>query len=259
MKVINIEDIDLNNSYFHFTERINLPSIESEGLKAQVGDASGLVQDEPRVCLSQGGKGILGIKNSFIFEFKKLRICDIPEGYREYFDISDFSSKEQVQENAVYDALEKRFKNEIYFVVDAEEGVDFSREDIHGMGSNFDIKGKINHDIEPAKLSILTTPNGNSAFDVIEYVYNRLLAKNPGKEYLIKSMNSDLAQMMDYLQTKDKKGFSMELLITDAIKNVTTDDVKKCEFDMQKLIIHDTPHLNQSNSHEQKNEQNISR
>lgn len=74
---INIEDLDINNAYFHFTARDNLASIESEGLKAQVGDASNMVNDKPRVCLSKGGKGILGIKNSFIHEFKKLRICDI--------------------------------------------------------------------------------------------------------------------------------------------------------------------------------------
>ena len=57
----------MNNAYFHFTEKGNLKSIAQNGLKAQIGDASKLVDDKSRVCFSQGVKGILGIKNSFIF------------------------------------------------------------------------------------------------------------------------------------------------------------------------------------------------
>ena len=40
IKIINIDDIDLNNSYFHFTLRNNLKNIDKEGLKARIGDAS---------------------------------------------------------------------------------------------------------------------------------------------------------------------------------------------------------------------------
>ena len=63
MKRKNIKDIDMNNAYFHFTEKGNLKSIAKNGLKAQIGDASKLVDDKSRVCFSQGVKGILGIKN----------------------------------------------------------------------------------------------------------------------------------------------------------------------------------------------------
>lgn len=233
MKQINIEDIDLNNSYFHFTEKCNLESIEKQGLKAQVGDASKMVQDKPRVCLSKGGKGLLGIKNSFIYEFKNLRICDIPEGYRKYFEIKDFTSTEMINAEVVYDALEKRFKDEVYLIVDAKEGEDFLSEEIHGLGSDFDIKGKENHDISANKLSELVTPNGNSAYDVIQYMYNRLLAKNPGKEDLIRSMNSDLSEMMEYLKEKNRKGMSIKSVVMKAIKDgINLEDVQK--YDMSK-------------------------
>lgn len=217
MKIINIEDLDLNNAYFHFTARENLSSIESEGLKAQVGDASKMVQDKPRVCLSKGGKGILGIKNSFIHEFKKLRICDIPEGYRKYFDIKDFSSTEIVDESKVYDALEKRFRDEIYLVVDAREGEDFVSEEIHGLGSAYDIKGKENHDIDACKIDKVETSRGDTALDVVQYIYNRILEKNPGKENLIKSKNSDLSKMIDYVKQRDTKGVSTEPIVSDTI------------------------------------------
>lgn len=219
MKKINIRDLDINNAYFHFTARENLLSIEREGLKAKVGDASKMVNDKPRVCLSKGGKGILGIKNSFIFTFKELRICDIPEGYRKYFDIKDFSSTEKVDKSKVYDALEKRFREEIYLVVDAHEGEDFLSEEIYGLGSAYDIKGKENHDIDASKINIVSTPKGDTALDVIRYIYERLLESNPGEKNLmiIRSMNSDLARMLDYLEERNNKDVSTEHMMTDTV------------------------------------------
>ena len=219
MDKIDIENIDLNNSYFHFTEKENLTSIQEKGLIAQIGDASELVEDKPRVCLSLGGKGILGIKNSFIHKFKNLRICDIPNGYRKYFSIADFNSTELINTEEIYNAMEKRFKNEVYLIVDAKEGEDFLPEEIHGFASDFDIKGKENHNIPPNKISILTTSKGNSALNVIQYIYNRLLTKNPGKENLIKNMNSDLSEMLDYINQRDKRTISMKNVVSKAIRD----------------------------------------
>ena len=93
MNSVYIEDIDLINSFFHFTLQENLKSIEENGLIAQIGDASELVGDKPRVCLSRGGKGILGIKNSFIHKFKELKICDIPQGYKKILQLVIFLVK----------------------------------------------------------------------------------------------------------------------------------------------------------------------
>lgn len=204
MKQKNVEEIDVNKSYFHFTETKNLPSIEQYGLKAQVGDASQMVDDKPRVCLSKGGKGILGIKDSFIRKFKETRICDIPEGYKKYFNITDFTSTKLIPPEVVYEGLQKRFEDETYLVVDAHEGEDFLKEEVHGMTSESDVKGKENHDISADKISKLITPEGSSSMDVIKYMYNRILENNPGKENLIKSMNPEIAQMLEYIKNKEK-------------------------------------------------------
>lgn len=229
MNNVSIEDIDLNNSFFHFTARDNLESIEEKGLIAQIGDASRMVNDKPRVCLSRGGKGILGIKNSFIHMFKELRVCDIPEDYRKYFSISDFSSTEQVTAELVYDAMQKRFEDEIYLQVDAQEGEDFSLDEVHGLGSAFDIKGKENHDISPGKLAKVNAPQGNSALDIVQYIYKRLLERNPGKEDIIRNMNSDLTEMLDYVNEKEKgqeNNISMKSVVQKSIKDgVDTQDI----------------------------------
>lgn len=214
MKSINIKDIDLNNSFFHFTPKRNLESIEKEGLKAKIGDASKLINEEkPRVYMSKGGKGIIEIKNSFIHKMLGLRICDIPEEYRPYFDIDDFSKTEQVRENVVYAAMEKRFKDEIYFQIDAKEGEDYLIEDFYPeeLAETFrktdkyrDVKGKAEHDIESSKITLITTDNGNTALNVVEYLYGRLLenAKKIGKDDVVRVFNSDLDAFLKYVKNK---------------------------------------------------------
>ncbi len=228
MNSLNIENIDLNNSFFHFTAKDNLESIDEKGLIAQIGDASKMVNDKPRVCLSRGGKGILGIKNSFIHMFKNLRVCDIPEEYRKYFKINDFSNTNKVSPELVYDAMEKRFRDEIYLKVDAKEGEDFTRDEIHGLGSDFDIKGKENHNISSDKLSMVVTSMGKTSLDIIQYIYNRILEKNPGKEDIIRNNNSDLAEMLEYIKSKDK--ISMKDAVSKSIMDgINIEDIQKAD------------------------------
>ena len=225
INVVDINDIDLNNSYFHFTNKDNLEQIISEGLKPKIGDASKMKkEDKPRVYMSKGGKGLIEIKNSFIYEFKNLRVCDIPLEYRRYFNIEDYSSQKQIDEKTLYDAMEKRFKDEIYFKVDAIEDEDFLIEDnytddlkedfsIENLRNMFiehpqrDIKGKANHTIEAEKLSLIKTDKGNTALDVVECLYNKLLqnAKKIGKEDIVRSTNSDLDNFFEYIRQKEKK------------------------------------------------------
>ena len=48
MNSVNIKDIDLNNSFFHFTTREKLEQINQEGLKAQIGGASKMKKEEAK-------------------------------------------------------------------------------------------------------------------------------------------------------------------------------------------------------------------
>lgn len=209
MEKINIKDINLNESFFHFTSRDNLENISEEGLKAQIGEATKMVNDDARVYFSRGGKGILGIKNSFILEFQGISIKDIPEGYRKYFQtINDFTSEEKLTNEQIYEALSQRMKDEIYFVVDAKEGEDFQQEDMYGGLSSeaYDIKGIKGHDITPEKLKLLITDNGNTAHDVVSYLYNRLLekARRTGSEEVVRDYLIGLDKMFEYEQKKEQ-------------------------------------------------------
>ncbi len=223
IKTINIENIDLKNSFFHFTCRNNLSKINNEGLRPQVGDASKMKSEkESRVYMSKGIKGVIEIKNAFIYEFKKLRICDIPIEYRKYFNIQDYSKKEQVTETDVYDAMEKRFKDEIYFKIDARENEDFSIEENFELKTSEekmieiyrefftkfpqrDVKGKENHNIEAKKLSLIRTTKGDTALDVIYYFYAKLLKDTElGTEAEIRFAMHDLDSFFTYIQQREK-------------------------------------------------------
>ena len=80
---INIKDCDINNDYFHFTNKANVNGILNEGLIPKIGVASKLVNDRENVSVSKGGKGIMGIINSFIYKFyQEMKISDIPDEYK---------------------------------------------------------------------------------------------------------------------------------------------------------------------------------
>ena len=211
IKEVNINDVDLNNAYFHFTNISNLESIAGEGLKAQIGEASKMVGDSARVYMSEGGKGILGIINSFIYEFQNLRICDIPVGFRKYFRIKDYSSIEKVKLTDVYSAIERKLKDEVYLMLDVKEGEDFFKEDNHGLGSNYDIKGKENHNIDAEKISILFSKKGNSAFDIVKYIYEKLIenAKKVGKDDVVRDWLNCLNGMFEYIEQRDNQDIGL--------------------------------------------------
>ena len=108
-----------------------------------------------------------------------------------------------IPKEIVYEALKRKFENEVYLVVDAKEGEDFLPEEINGLGSNFDIKGKEGHDISPKKISKLVIPNAKNAWETIQYVYNNLIEKNPDVEGIIRMMNSNLDEMITYFRNKE--------------------------------------------------------
>lgn len=256
METLNIKDIDLTYSFFHFTDKENFQSIQEYGLKANIGGASEIVNEtKPRVYMSKGGKGIVEIKNSFIHKFKGLRICDIPLEYRKYFKLENFTSIEQISEEAVYEAMENKFKNEIYFKVDAIEGEDFLPEDflpeefigeIRTSKPYRDVKGREDHDIDVKKLTLLTSDNGATALDITEYLYNRLLenAKKQGKEDYVRSTCSDLDGLFEYIKQKNLYISGKKITLSAALKNALegtsitksdeADSVKYSELNLDK-------------------------
>lgn len=196
---VDIKKCDLNEDYFHFSNRKNINSILENGLIPSIGAASKFVNDRENVSVSKGGKGIMGIINSFIYTIiNKLKISDIPEEYKKYFcEISNFKSNDLITKDIACKAMIRKLKDEVYFRVklDSEE---LEKARIGGV-TGYDINLPVA--IDKSKIDIITNSNNQilSAYDVAMYVYER--AKDIE---IFKNMHKDFFYMFE-MDKKDKR------------------------------------------------------
>ncbi len=205
--MININNCDLNNDYFHFSNKKNMENILNNGLIPFVGPASQLIGDRPNVSLSQGGKGIMGIINSFIYMFcTEIKIYGIPEEYKKYFlEISDFNSNSLISKDIVCKAIIRKLKDEVYFQVELDQ-VQLEKAQIGGL-TGYDINLPIA--IDKSKLNIIVDSNNNilSAYDIAQYVYEK--AKNID---VLRTMNDDFFYMFDTLGQNGNIDYSIDVI-----------------------------------------------
>lgn len=190
--IVDIKNCDINNDYFHFSNRKNVDSILNNGLRPSVGTASKLVGDASNVSVSKGGKGIIGIINSFIYKFsRELKTSEIPEEYRKYFlEISDFESSNSISRDVVCKAMTRKLKDEVYFRVQLDED-EIAKAQIGGL-TGYDVSLPMG--IDKSKVDIITDSNETvlSAYDVARFVYER--AKNID---VIRNMHEDFFYMFE--------------------------------------------------------------
>ena len=190
--IVDIKNCDINNDYFHFSNRKNVDSILNNGLRPSVGTASKLVGDASNVSVSKGGKGIIGIINSFIYKFsRELKTSEIPEEYRKYFlEISDFESSNSISRDVVCKAMTRKLKDEVYFRVQLDED-EIAQAQIGGL-TGYDVSLPMG--IDKSKVDIITDSNETvlSAYDVARFVYER--AKNID---VIRNMHEDFFYMFE--------------------------------------------------------------
>ncbi len=170
---IDIKDCDFNNDYFHFTNRTNVDSILNNGLIPSIGTASQLVNDRENVSVSKGGKGIMGIINSFIYEFtNEIKISEIPEEYKKYFlELSDFNSDDLMNKDVACKGMIRKLKDEIYFRVRLNE--EQLGEAKIGAFTEYDVNLPMK--IDKSNLDVVTDSDNKvlSAYDVAKYVYEK--------------------------------------------------------------------------------------
>lgn len=188
---VDINKCDLNEDYFHFTNRSNAESILNNGLIPSVGSASQFVGDRPNVSVSQGALGMMGIINSFIFEFSNCKPSEIPQQYRRYFtEILDFESDALVGRDNTCRAMIRKLQDEVYFRVRLTE----DELDQAEVGSMTSYDTKLPMKIDKSRLSIITDSSNKvlSAYDVTKYIYEK--AKNIEA---VRDNNSDFIYMFE--------------------------------------------------------------
>lgn len=200
--IVDIKKCDINNDYFHFTNRKNVDSILNNGLIPSAGVASQLVKDRPNVSVSKGGKGIMGIINSFIYKFSnELRVSEIPEEYKKYFqEISDFEEDSIISKENACKAMIRKLKDEVYFRVRLDEE-QIEQAKVGGL-TGYDVNLPMM--IDKSRLDIVTDSEEKvlSAYDVAMYVYER--AKN------IEVFRSMHRQFFDMFEMKEQSTIQEE-------------------------------------------------
>lgn len=190
--IIHIQNCDINNDYFHFTNKSNVNSILNNGLIPAVGVASKLVNDRENVSVSKGGKGIMGIINSFIYKFyQEMKISDIPKEYYKYFtEISNFESNGDISREIACRAMTRKLKDEVYFRVKLnQEQLDSAK--IGGL-TGYDVNLPIK--IDKSQIKIITDDNNKvlNAYEVAEYIYKRTKDID-----IFRNMHSDFFYMFE--------------------------------------------------------------
>lgn len=216
MKTININEIDLDNTLFHFDAR-DMEYISRYGFSADIGPYSRNAEETPKVFFSKGIQGVLDLIDVWII-------------WRMNKDHNNSKNKNWVNEfllgtylndyeklYVTFDNIYNFFADRKYYVVDLIDGYDFIKDDIDEVKRNsilekdrsFDLKvtpwkylfakemykGKVKKSnmemedwnmhtisgkgVEPEKISLIIDDNGNdNALMVIKYLYNKFANKD---------------------------------------------------------------------------------
>ena len=170
--IIDVNECDLNDGYYHFTNKAHVQSIANTGLQPSLGTASKIVNDRPNVSISQGGKGIMGIINSFIYMFSEMKISQIPDEFRKYFidDINDFTLNTPIGLDLSCRAVARKLKDEVYFKVNLDQSM-LKEARIGGL-TGFDINLPIA--IDKSNLQLITSSGEMiTAYDFAKLIYER--------------------------------------------------------------------------------------
>lgn len=146
MKRVILEELDKENTFFHFTRKENIKSIEQNGLMSTKGQNAKNVEITPKIFFSKGIEGILELTDVWIkwmmnnaYSMKNLygfydtlskqetmeKASTWDKEFRNKSYLEDKEKKEKVF-NIVYEKM----KQTVYLSLELEEGVDFDYRDI---------------------------------------------------------------------------------------------------------------------------------
>lgn len=208
----DISTIDLDNVFLHYTNIQNLNSIIDNGLVPKKGINAKVIEKSKKIFFSIGEKGALVIMDSWIkwliakpksnliywIGAYLLKVSFFPKIIHK--TIISNNKKSKNKSNWAYRKLKNILDNSIYLILDLEENVDFSFDDVDEVKafSNYPasyIKSLYAYDsnvtkkqmeywnmhtfsnkvIEPHKISLLTYEKKYSASDIVKYLIEKNL------------------------------------------------------------------------------------
>lgn len=146
MKKYRLEEIDLDNTLFHFTENKNLSTIESYGLNSNIGENAKNLEKDPKIFFSKGLKGIYMVSDVWI-KWLSNRIYGESDKIGIYAHKSN-NEKNQEQYKWIKQFITGQYKNDpekipvifdyyynylrerSYLILDIEDGREYKKDDI---------------------------------------------------------------------------------------------------------------------------------
>lgn len=78
IKIKDIQDIDISFSFFHYTNKNNIESIDINGLLPKIGDSATGIEMSEKTFFAIGPKGVFSIFDSWIKWLMAKRLIDLP-------------------------------------------------------------------------------------------------------------------------------------------------------------------------------------
>lgn len=149
MDKIKLDEIDLKNSFFHFTDALNIDSISKYGLLPALGKNSKLFESTRKIYFSKGTDGVLKICDVWLKWL--MGVMDEVNNSNQYKgqelyettrkSARKFQSKEYLKDEAKkIDSFEKMFcdmTRRRYLILKLRDEIDFSYNDIDEIKENY--------------------------------------------------------------------------------------------------------------------------
>lgn len=141
---IALNNLDLEHTFFHFTNEIAFDSIAHNGLISQIGDRANGVESKELIFFSEGAENVLrlcntwikwimhrtyGEKNQFGYYASKDECLSSQSSWCKEFLNKEYLNDEE-KKKYVFELVMSGMKERIYFALELKEGQDFSYFDI---------------------------------------------------------------------------------------------------------------------------------
>ena len=149
-KIKDISQIEIDNTFFHYTAKENLNNIIKNGLEPRIGKNSLYVERSKKVFFAKGEKGVLtlidvwlkwlnskcGMSNQIYFIgtfYMRMPLCiKLIPNY-----IVQKSLKNKKKHIKVFNELKLILDNSVFLILDLKENIDFSYNDIDEVKNSY--------------------------------------------------------------------------------------------------------------------------
>ena len=142
LKRVDVSKINLEKSYFHFTNKFNVDRIATQNLLPKIGENSALIEETEKIFFSIGASGILKVQDVWLkwmmnrmygeFNLKKKYDGDDYSGKLHAW-VQEFLSKEykndEEKKNALFTKYYHSMLDNVYLELNLTDGYDYDKND----------------------------------------------------------------------------------------------------------------------------------